>query len=99
MLCIFKRSPGIRGGYAFVVLQRSKSGQQWRNAHFFLWCDSKRAFRPACAMFHQEKGSALRADILYVEHSVDDDRDALSLKKIEIYVRSSIKITNIKLGL
>ena len=50
-------------------------------------------------MFHQEKGSALRADILYVEHSVDDDRDALSLKKIGIHVRSSIKITNIKLGL
>jgi len=50
-------------------------------------------------MLHQEKGGALWADILYVEHRVDDDRDFLSLKKIGIHVRSSIKITNIKLGL
>ena len=35
-------------------------------------------------MFHQEKGSALWADILYVEHRVDDDLDALPLKKIGI---------------
>ena len=83
-LCIFKRSLGILGRYAFLVFQRSKSGQQWRHAHFFLWWDSKRASRSACAMFLHEKGSALWADILYVDHRVDDDLDALTLKKIGI---------------
>ena len=33
---------------------------------------------------HQEKGSALWADILYVEHRVDDELDDLLLKKIGI---------------
>jgi len=33
-------------------------------------------------MFYQEKGSALWADILYVEHRVDDDLDDIYLNKI-----------------
>ena len=43
-------------------------------------------------MFHQEKGSALWADILYVEHHVDDDLDGLPLKKIGVNLLDAPKI-------
>ena len=33
-------------------------------------------------MFHQEKGRALWADLLYVELGIDTDRNALFLMKV-----------------
>jgi len=33
-------------------------------------------------MFHQEKGRDLWTDLLYVEHGVDNDRNALFLMKV-----------------